>query len=77
MFCFGTWGFIPFLVDNNAKFNMDRDAVAKVTQQCNMCVPKLPDSFTSVSNLLIARGILLSLRRNNRPICSSVSSFRT
>jgi len=23
-------------VDNNAKFNMDRDAVAKVTQQCNI-----------------------------------------
>ena len=27
------------LGDNNSKFNMDRDAVAKVTQQCNMYVP--------------------------------------
>jgi protein SSD1 len=26
------------LGDNNTKFNMDRDAVAKVTQQCNMYV---------------------------------------
>lgn len=26
------------LGDNNSKFNMDRDAVAKVTQQCNMYV---------------------------------------
>ena len=29
----------PSLGDNNSKFNMDRDAVAKVTQQCNMYVP--------------------------------------
>jgi protein SSD1 len=29
---------ILLLGDNNTKFNMDRDAVAKVTQQCNMYV---------------------------------------
>jgi exoribonuclease R len=29
---------ILLLDDNNTKFNMDRDAVAKVTQQCNMYV---------------------------------------
>jgi protein SSD1 len=32
-------GFVTSLLDdNNSKFNMDRDAVAKVTQQCNMYV---------------------------------------
>jgi protein SSD1 len=29
---------ILLLGDNNTKFNLDRDAVAKVTQQCNMYV---------------------------------------
>jgi protein SSD1 len=29
---------VPLLGDTNTKFNMDRDAVAKVTQQCNMYV---------------------------------------
>ena len=31
--------FTPVLGENSSKFNMDRDAVAKVTQQCNMYVP--------------------------------------
>ncbi len=74
---FSTWEFIQFLVDNNAKFNMDRDAVAKVTQQCNMYVPKHIDRCTSVSNLSTERGILPFLHKNNRPICSSVSSSQT
>lgn len=31
---------IVFLGDNNTKFNVDRDAVAKVAQQCNMYVSR-------------------------------------
>jgi protein SSD1 len=40
------------LGDSNAKFNMDRDAVAKVTQQCNMYVAQPSHRCIRIADLV-------------------------
>ena len=60
------------------KFALDRDAVAKVAQQCNMYVGALSGFDTPTNpSLQTARRNALDSRRSSRPICISACSFPT
>lgn len=58
------------------KFTMDRDAVAKIAQQCNMYVAAF-SMFDCLLNIFLVNAILRNWHKSSPSTSSSVSSSRT